>query len=233
MFYFFPRIETVSLLMTVVGGVASVAALLLLSICIILYVKCKKKNKLPPADVISEHQISSKQFSKQGEAGDRTSNYSDLKVDISAGYVPYADYQSHYSPPPQYLTTIAPNKQSQHHHHQQQQHHNSLVATLPMTFLNGGGSLTGSIIGSRDIRQDNGLPPSNGGSIISSSPNGSCSNNSGSLVPSSVGGSNNSNSNSTPMPMPQITIDPRYSAIYGNPYLRNSNSSLLPPPTAV
>lgn len=227
--------------MTVVGGVASVAVLLLLSICVILYVKCKKKNKLPPADVISEHQIS-KQFSKQGEAGDRTSNYSDLKVDISAGYVPYADYQSHYSPPPQYLTTIANNKQhhqqqhpqqqQQHHQHQPHPNHSSLVATLPMTFLNGGGSLTGSIIGSRDIRQDNGLPPSNGGSIISSSPNGSCSNNSGSLVPSSVGGSN-SNSNSTPMPMPQLTIDPRYSAIYGNPYLRNSNSSLLPPPTAV
>ncbi|XP_030079936.1 irregular chiasm C-roughest protein [Drosophila hydei] len=249
--------ESVSLLTTIVVGISAVAALMLLTFIMIIYFKCKKRTKLPPADVISEHQITKNGgVSCKMEPGDRTSNYSDLKVDISGGYVPYGDYSTHYSPPPQYLTscstksngssTILQNnhqnqlqlqQQQQHHHHQQQQqqqqHHQqqqqqqqSVVQSVPMTFLtnSSGGSLTGSIIGAREIRQENGLPSlqSTTASVVSSSPNGSCSNQSTAttthvVVPSSMA----------------LSVDPRYSAIYGNPYLRTSNSSLLPPPTAV
>ncbi|KAH8300893.1 hypothetical protein KR044_003681 [Drosophila immigrans] len=248
--------KSVSLLMTMVGGISGVAFLMVLTI--ICYFKCKKRTKLPPADVISEHQITKNGgVSCKLEAGDRTSNYSDLKVDISGGYVPYGDYSTHYSPPPQYPTscstksngssTILQNnhqnqlqlqqqqhqhqhqqqQQQQHHHQQQQQQQQqSAVQSMPMTFLtnSGGGSLTGSIIGAREIRQENGLPSlqSTTASVVSSSPNGSCSNQSTAttthvVVPSSMA----------------LSVDPRYSAIYGNPYLRSSNSSLLPPPTAV
>ncbi|KAM8721568.1 hypothetical protein ACLKA7_007449 [Drosophila subpalustris] len=247
--------KSVSLLMTVVGGISGVAVLMLVTIIIIIYFKCKKRTKLPPADVISEHQITKNGgVSCKLEPGDRTSNYSDLKVDISGGYVPYGDYSTHYSPPPQYLTscstksngssTILQNnhqnqlqlqqqqqqqhqhQHQQHHHQQQQQQQQTAVQSVPMTFLtnSSGGSLTGSIIGAREIRQENGLPSlqSTTASVVSSSPNGSCSNQSTAttthvVVPSSMA----------------LSVDPRYSAIYGNPYLRTSNSSLLPPPTAV
>ncbi|XP_016951961.1 irregular chiasm C-roughest protein [Drosophila biarmipes] len=250
--------KSVSLLMTIVGGISVVAFLLVLTILVVVYIKCKKRTKLPPADVISEHQITKNGgVSCKLEAGDRTSNYSDLKVDISGGYVPYGDYSTHYSPPPQYLTTCSTksngsstilqnNHQNQmqlqqqqqqqqqshqgHHHHHQTSNPLTATTTLPMTFLtnSSGGSLTGSIIGSREIRQDNGLPSlqSTTASVVSSSPNGSCSNQSTAaattttthvVVPSSMA----------------LSVDPRYSAIYGNPYLRSSNSSLLPPPTAV
>ncbi|XP_060663370.1 LOW QUALITY PROTEIN: irregular chiasm C-roughest protein [Drosophila nasuta] len=239
--------KSVSLLMTIVGGISAVAILMVLTIIILIYFKCKKRTKLPPADVISEHQITKNGgVSCKLEAGDRTSNYSDLKVDISGGYVPYGDYSTHYSPPPQYLTscstksngssTILQNnhqnqlqlqQQQQHHQQQQQQQQQqSTVQSVPMTFLtnSSGGSLTGSIIGAREIRQENGLPSlqSTTASVVSSSPNGSCSNQSTAttthvVVPSSMA----------------LSVDPRYSAIYGNPYLRTSNSSLLPPPTAV
>ncbi|KAH8416403.1 hypothetical protein KR222_001588 [Zaprionus bogoriensis] len=243
--------KSVPLLMTIVGGTSGVAVLIVLSIILIIYFKRKKRTKLPPADVISEHQITKNGgVSCKLEAGDRTSNYSDLKVDISGGYVPYGDYSTHYSPPPQYLTscstksngssTILQNnhqnqlqlqqqqqqQQQQQHHHQQQQQQQGAVQSVPMTFLtsSGGGSLTGSIIGAREIRQENGLPSlqSTTASVVSSSPNGSCSNQSTAttthvVVPSSMA----------------LSVDPRYSAIYGNPYLRTSNSSLLPPPTAV
>nr|AAN31396.1 cell adhesion molecule RST [Drosophila virilis]AAN31397.1 cell adhesion molecule RST [Drosophila virilis] len=245
--------ETVALLKTIVGISAVAFFILMLTIIIVIYFKCKKRTKLPPADVISEHQITKNGgVSCKMEAGDRTSNYSDLKVDISGGYVPYGDYSTHYSPPPQYLTscstksngssTILQNnhqnqlqlqqqqqQQHQHHHHQQQQQQQqqqSAVQSVPMTFLtnSSGGSLTGSIIGGREIRQENGLPSlqSTTASVVSSSPNGSCSNQSTAttthvVVPSSMA----------------LSVDPRYSAIYGNPYLRTSNSSLLPPPTAV
>lgn len=238
--------ESVSLLMTIVGGISVVAFLLVLTILVVVYIKCKKRTKLPPADVISEHQITKNGgVSCKLEPGDRTSNYSDLKVDISGGYVPYGDYSTHYSPPPQYLTTCSTksngsstimqnNHQNQLQLQQQQQQshhqHHTQTTTLPMTFLtnSSGGSLTGSIIGSREIRQDNGLPSlqSTTASVVSSSPNGSCSNQSTTaattttthvVVPSSMA----------------LSVDPRYSAIYGNPYLRSSNSSLLPPPTAV
>ncbi|XP_055841276.1 irregular chiasm C-roughest protein [Episyrphus balteatus] len=210
--------KSVPLLMTIVGGISAVAILMILTILVIVYFKCKKR-KLPPADVISEHQIS-KIAAK--EAGDRTSNYSDLKVDISAGYVPYADYTTHYSPPPQYLTTCSTKSGGSSHLQLQQHQQQHQAINVPMTFINGGGSLTGSIIGSREIRQDNGLPSlqsttTTNGSVVSSSPNGSCSN----------------NSTATHVAQNSLSIDPRYSAIYGNPYLRNSNSSLLPPPTAV
>jgi len=94
--------------MTIVGGISVVAFLLVLTILVVVYIKCKKRTKLPPADVISEHQITKNGgVSCKLEAGDRTSNYSDLKVDISGGYVPYGDYSTHYSPPPQYLTTCS------------------------------------------------------------------------------------------------------------------------------
>ncbi|XP_039499336.1 irregular chiasm C-roughest protein isoform X1 [Drosophila santomea] len=238
--------KSVSLLMTIVGGISVVAFLLVLTILVVVYIKCKKRTKLPPADVISEHQITKNGgVSCKLEPGDRTSNYSDLKVDISGGYVPYGDYSTHYSPPPQYLTTCSTksngsstilqnNHQNQLQLQQQQQQshhqHHPQTTTLPMTFLtnSSGGSLTGSIIGSREIRQDNGLPSlqSTTASVVSSSPNGSCSNQSTTaattttthvVVPSSMA----------------LSVDPRYSAIYGNPYLRSSNSSLLPPPTAV
>ncbi|KAH8238537.1 hypothetical protein KR032_008933 [Drosophila birchii] len=239
--------KSVSLLMTIVGGISVVAFLLVLTILIVVYIKCRRSTKLPQADVISEHQITKNGgVSCKLEPGDRTSNYSDLKVDISGGYVPYGDYSTHYSPPPQYLTTCSTksngsstilqnNHQNQLQLQQQQQgqhqhHHNQPPNTqsLPMTFLtnSSGGSLTGSIIGSREIRQDNGLPSlqSTTASVVSSSPNGSCSNQSTTtattthvVVPSSMA----------------LSVDPRYSAIYGNPYLRSSNSSLLPPPTAV
>nr|AAM75049.1 RE01586p [Drosophila melanogaster] len=238
--------KSVSLLMTIVGGISVVAFLLVLTILVVVYIKCKKRTKLPPADVISEHQITKNGgVSCKLEPGDRTSNYSDLKVDISGGYVPYGDYSTHYSPPPQYLTTCSTksngsstimqnNHQNQLQLQQQQQQshhqHHTQTTTLPMTFLtnSSGGSLTGSIIGSREIRQDNGLPSlqSTTASVVSSSPNGSCSNQSTTaattttthvVVPSSMA----------------LSVDPRYSAIYGNPYLRSSNSSLLPPPTAV
>ncbi|ALC48822.1 rst [Drosophila busckii] len=241
--------KTISL-MSMVALSAAVCFVLLLIIIIHFYIKCKKRTKLPPADVISEHQITKNGgVSCKLEPGDRTSNYSDLKVDISGGYVPYGDYSTHYSPPPQYLTscstksngssTILQNnhqnqlqlqqqqqqqqQQHQQHHQQQQQ---TVVQSVPMTFLtsSGGGSLTGSIIGAREIRQENGLPSlqSTTASVVSSSPNGSCSNQSTAttthvVVPSSMA----------------LSVDPRYSAIYGNPYLRSSNSSLLPPPTAV
>ncbi|XP_017086203.1 irregular chiasm C-roughest protein [Drosophila eugracilis] len=245
--------KSVSLLMTIVGGISVVAFLLVLTILVVVYIKCKKRTKLPPADVISEHQITKNGgVSCKLEPGDRTSNYSDLKVDISGGYVPYGDYSTHYSPPPQYLTTCSTKsngsstilqnnhqnqlqlQQQQQSHQSHHQHHhqgsNPQTTTLPMTFLtnSSGGSLTGSIIGSREIRQDNGLPSlqSTTASVVSSSPNGSCSNQSTTaattttthvVVPSSMA----------------LSVDPRYSAIYGNPYLRSSNSSLLPPPTAV
>lgn len=227
--------------MIIIGGTSVVGCAMILIIIIIVYFKCKKRTNLPPADVISEHQIS-----KNGgvackmEAGDRTSNYSDLKVDISGGYVPYGDYSTHYSPPPQYLTTCSTKSngsstilQNNHHNHLQQQHMQQTLQhhqqtpppqTVPMTFLSNGsanGSLTSSIVGSREIRQDNGLPSmqSTTASVVSSSPNGSCSNQSTAthVISSSVA----------------MSVDPRYSAIYGNPYLRSSNSSLLPPPTAV
>ncbi|KAH8387389.1 hypothetical protein KR093_006873 [Drosophila rubida] len=244
--------KSVSLMMTVVGGISAVAILMVFTIVVLIYFRCKKRTKLPPADVISEHQITKNGgVSCKLEAGDRTSNYSDLKVDISGGYVPYGDYSTHYSPPPQYLTscstksngssTILQNnhqnqlqlqqqqQQQQHHHQQQQQQQqqqSGAVQSMPMTFLtnSSGGSLTGSIIGAREIRQENGLPSlqSTTASVVSSSPNGSCSNQSTAttthvVVPSSMA----------------LSVDPRYSAIYGNPYLRSSNSSLLPPPTAV
>ncbi|XP_030386521.1 irregular chiasm C-roughest protein [Scaptodrosophila lebanonensis] len=235
--------KSVPLLMTIVGGISAVTILIVLTLLIIVYFKCKKRTKLPPADVISEHQITKNGgVSCKMEPGDRTSNYSDLKVDISGGYVPYGDYSTHYSPPPQYLTTCSTKSngsstilQNNHQNHlqlqQQQQQQQQLqppppVQSVPMTFLtnSGGGSLTGSIIGSREIRQDNGLPSlqSTTASVVSSSPNGSCSNQSTAttthvVVPSSMA----------------MSVDPRYSAIYGNPYLRTSNSSLLPPPTAV
>ncbi|XP_034481026.1 irregular chiasm C-roughest protein [Drosophila innubila] len=242
--------KSVSVLMTIVVGISGVAILMVLTIIILIYFKCKKRTKLPPADVISEHQITKNGgVSCKMEPGDRTSNYSDLKVDISGGYVPYGDYSTHYSPPPQYLTscstksngssTILQNnhqnqlqqqQQHQQHHHQQQQQQQqqqqTAVQSVPMTFLtnSSGGSLTGSIIGAREIRQENGLPSlqSTTASVVSSSPNGSCSNQSTAttthvVVPSSMA----------------LSVDPRYSAIYGNPYLRTSNSSLLPPPTAV
>ncbi|KAH8361066.1 hypothetical protein KR200_011409 [Drosophila serrata] len=243
--------KSVSLLMTIVGGISVVAFLLVLTILIVVYIKCRRSTKLPQADVISEHQITKNGgVSCKLEPGDRTSNYSDLKVDISGGYVPYGDYSTHYSPPPQYLTTcstksngsstilqnnhqnqlqLQQQQQSSHQQSQHQHHHQtSNTQTLPMTFLtnSSGGSLTGSIIGSREIRQDNGLPSlqSTTASVVSSSPNGSCSNQSTTtattthvVVPSSMA----------------LSVDPRYSAIYGNPYLRSSNSSLLPPPTAV
>ncbi|KAH8241658.1 hypothetical protein KR038_006922 [Drosophila bunnanda] len=245
--------KSVSLLMTIVGGISVVAFLLVLTILIVVYIKCRRSTKLPQADVISEHQITKNGgVSCKLEPGDRTSNYSDLKVDISGGYVPYGDYSTHYSPPPQYLTTcstksngsstilqnnhqnqlqLQQQQQQQGGHQGQHQHHHQppSTQTLPMTFLtnSSGGSLTGSIIGSREIRQDNGLPSlqSTTASVVSSSPNGSCSNQSTTtatatthvVVPSSMA----------------LSVDPRYSAIYGNPYLRSSNSSLLPPPTAV
>lgn len=221
--------------MTIVSGISAVALLMIVTILVIVYFKCKKRSKLPPADVISEHQITKNGGvgSCKMEAGDRTSNYSDLKVDISGGYVPYGDYSTHYSPPPQYLTTCSTKSngsstiiQNNHQNHiQQQLQQQHQQQTLPMTFLStsgvgGSGSLTGSIIGSRDIRQDNGLPSlqSTTASVVSSSPNGSCSNQSTAthVVTSSAS-----------------AVDPRFSAIYGNPYLRSSNASLLPPPTAV
>lgn len=189
--------------MTIVGGVSSVAVLMIIIIVIVIYFKCRQK-KLPPADVISEHQIAK----NCKEAGDRNSSYSDLKVDITTGYVPYADYTTHYSPPPQYLTTVATKT------------HLNGGQSMPMSFMNG--SLTGSVIGSRsEIRQDNGLPHSlqgserGGSSGVSASPNGS------------------NHTSSTQYVQNPLPVDPRYSAIYGNPYLRTSNSSLLPPPTAV
>ncbi|EDV45700.1 irregular chiasm C-roughest protein [Drosophila erecta] len=241
--------KSVSLLMTIVGGISVVAFLLVLTILVVVYIKCKKRTKLPPADVISEHQITKNGgVSCKLEPGDRTSNYSDLKVDISGGYVPYGDYSTHYSPPPQYLTTcstksngsstilqnnhqnqlqLQQQQQQQHSHHQ----HHPQTTTLPMTFLtnSSGGSLTGSIIGSREIRQDNGLPSlqSTTASVVSSSPNGSCSNQSTTAAATTT---------TTHVVVPSsmaLSVDPRYSAIYGNPYLRSSNSSLLPPPTAV
>ncbi|XP_017154782.1 irregular chiasm C-roughest protein [Drosophila miranda] len=249
--------KSVSLLVTIVGGASALVFLVVLIILLVMYLKCKNRTKLPPADVISEHQITKNGgVSCKMEPGDRTSNYSDLKVDISGGYVPYGDYTTHYSPPPQYLTTcstksngsstilqnnhqnqlqLQQQQSHQQHQHQQQQQQQSHQAphhqqppgqSLPMTFLtnSSGGSLTGSIIGSREIRQENGLPSlqSTTASVVSSSPNGSCSNQSTAttthvVVPSSMA----------------LSVDPRYSAIYGNPYLRSSNSSLLPPPTAV
>lgn len=226
-FFFSPYLESVPLLMTIVGGISSIAVLLILIIVVIIYFKCKKK-KLPPADVISEHQISSKGGCAK-EPGDRTSNYSDLKVDISAGYVPYADYTTHYSPPPQYLTTVA-NKTNLNNCGGDGgrvnsvnigNNHNGTHTAVPLTYLHNGGTLTGSIIGSREntmIRQDNGLPHlhqhQQSSSGVSSSPNGSTTSTSHKIQTT-------------------LSVDPRYSAIYGNPYLRNSNSSLLPPPTAV
>ncbi|XP_016981202.1 irregular chiasm C-roughest protein [Drosophila rhopaloa] len=251
--------KSVSLLMTIVGGISVVAFLLVLTILVVVYIKCKKRTKLPPADVISEHQITKNGgVSCKLEPGDRTSNYSDLKVDISGGYVPYGDYSTHYSPPPQYLTTCSTksngsstilqnNHQNQlqlqqqqqvhqdrhpdRHHHQPHHHQAANPQTLPMTFLtnSSGGSLTGSIIGSREIRQENGLPSlqSTTASVVSSSPNGSCSNQSTTAATTTT---------TTHVVVPgsmALSVDPRYSAIYGNPYLRSSNSSLLPPPTAV
>ncbi|XP_067640276.1 irregular chiasm C-roughest protein [Eurosta solidaginis] len=235
--------KTISPMMIIIGGSSVVGCAMILIIIIIVYYKCKKNAKLPPADVISEHQINKNGgVAAKMEAGDRTSNYSDLKVDITGGYVPYGDYSTHYSPPPQYLTTCSTKSngsstilQNNHHNHLQQQHmqqthmHQNHQQTpppqsVPMTFLSNGsanGSLTGSIVCSREIRQDNGLPSlqSTTASVVSSSPNGSCSNQSTAtrVISSSVA----------------MSVDPRYSAIYGNPYLRSSNSSLLPPPTAV
>ncbi|XP_017009219.2 irregular chiasm C-roughest protein [Drosophila takahashii] len=247
--------KSVSLLMTIVGGISVVAFLLVLTILVVVYIKCKKRTKLPPADVISEHQITKNGgVSCKLEAGDRTSNYSDLKVDISGGYVPYGDYSTHYSPPPQYLTTCSTKsngsstilqnnhqnqlqlqqQQQQQQGHQHHHQHHQPTTTLPMTFLtsSGGGSLTGSIIGSREIRQDNGLPSlqSTTASVVSSSPNGSCSNQS-----TANGASATTTTTHVVVPASSmaLSVDPRYSAIYGNPYLRSSNSSLLPPPTAV
>lgn len=220
--------------MTIVGGISAVALLMIITILVVVYFKCKKRSKLPPADVISEHQITKNGGvgSCKMEPGDRTSNYSDLKVDISGGYVPYGDYTTHYSPPPQYLTTCSTKSngsstiiQNNHQNHLQQQlqQQQQQQQSLPMTFLstNGGGSLTGSIIGSREIRQENGLPSlqSTTASVVSSSPNGSC--------------SNQSTATHVVTATPASAVDPRFSAIYGNPYLRSSNSSLLPPPTAV
>ncbi|TMW40286.1 hypothetical protein DOY81_014634 [Sarcophaga bullata] len=68
---------------------------------------------------------------------------------------------------------------------------------------------------------ENGLPSlqSTTASVVSSSPNGSC--------------SNQSTATHVVTATPASAVDPRFSAIYGNPYLRSSNSSLLPPPTAV
>ncbi|KAI8128117.1 Irregular chiasm C-roughest protein [Lucilia cuprina] len=229
--------KSVPLLMTIVGGISAVALLMIITILVVVYFKCKKRSKLPPADVISEHQITKNGGvgSCKMEPGDRTSNYSDLKVDISGGYVPYGDYTTHYSPPPQYLTTCSTKSngsstiiQNNHQNHiqqqlQQQQQQQQQQQSLPMTFLssNGNGSLTGSIIGSREIRQENGLPSlqSTTASVVSSSPNGSC--------------SNQSTATHVVTATPASAVDPRFSAIYGNPYLRSSNSSLLPPPTAV
>ncbi|XP_011293010.2 irregular chiasm C-roughest protein [Musca domestica] len=230
--------KSVPLLMTIVGGISAVALLMIITILVIVYFKCKKRSKLPPADVISEHQITKNGGvgSCKMEPGDRTSNYSDLKVDISGGYVPYGDYTTHYSPPPQYLTTCSTKSngsstiiQNNHQNHlQQQMQQQQHQQTLPMTFLtnvNGSSSLAGSIITARDIRQDNGLPSlqSTTASVVSSSPNGSCSNQS--TATHVVAASSSAT--------PASAVDPRFSAIYGNPYLRSSNSSLLPPPTAV
>ncbi|KMZ08005.1 uncharacterized protein Dsimw501_GD16346 [Drosophila simulans] len=233
--------KSVSLLMTIVGGISVVAFLLVLTILVVVYIKCKKRTKLPPADVISEHQITKNGgVSCKLEPGDRTSNYSDLKVDISGGYVPYGDYSTHYSPPPQYLTTCSTksngsstilqnNHQNQLQLQQQQQQshhqHHPQTTTLPMTFLtnSSGGSLTGSIIGSREIRQDNGMM-----TVV-------CISN---FADANVAHTRKcfSSTTTTHVVVPSsmaLSVDPRYSAIYGNPYLRSSNSSLLPPPTAV
>uniref|UniRef100_A0A1A9WL55 Ig-like domain-containing protein n=1 Tax=Glossina brevipalpis TaxID=37001 RepID=A0A1A9WL55_9MUSC len=232
--------KSVPLLMTIVGGISAVALLMIVTVLVIVYFKCKKRNKLPPADVISEHQIAKNSgVTCKMEPVDRTSNYSDLKVDITGGYVPGFDYTTHYSPPPQYLTTcstksigsstILQNNHQNHLQHQKQQQQQQQQQNLPMTFLSnaGGGSLTGSILGSRDMRQENGLPSlqSTTASVVSSSPNGSCSNQSTSTHIITNG--------SGSVTASALAVDPRYSAIYGNPYLRSSNSSLLPPPTAV
>lgn len=253
MIYVNAFVESVPLLTTIVGGISAVALLMITTILVIVYLKCRHGDKLPPADVISEHQITKNGgVSGKMEPGDRTSNYSDLKVDISGGYVPYGDYTTHYSPPPQYLTTCATKSNAcatiLQNSHQQNQHHPTQLqskthkqqqqSNMSMTFLstNGGGSLTGSIIGSRDMRQENGLPSlqsTTTNSMVSASPNGSCSNQSNvtHTLPHTTTLSPTVSSAATIVG----TADQRYSysAVYGNPYLRTSNTSLLPPPTAV
>ncbi|GBP04719.1 Irregular chiasm C-roughest protein [Eumeta japonica] len=129
------------------------------------------------------------------------------------------------SPPARPSQMAAQQSYKNNHQNHLQQQLQQQQQSLPMTFLstNGGGngSLTGSIIGSREIRQENGLPSlqSTTASVVSSSPNGSC--------------SNQSTATHVVTATPASAVDPRFSAIYGNPYLRSSNSSLLPPPTAV
>ncbi|XP_063704901.1 irregular chiasm C-roughest protein [Culicoides brevitarsis] len=127
------------------------------------------------------------------------------------GYVPYVDYSRDYSPPPSQL----------------QRNYNTLsstgtyvtgAVTSPPTSqssqqLNGqlpGGNLSLTRNRQQELRQDNGLPS------IQSSMNS---------LPNVLLGHQALLQNG-------LSLDPRFNATYGNPYLRNSNTSLPPPSTA-
>ncbi|XP_037026673.1 irregular chiasm C-roughest protein isoform X1 [Bradysia coprophila] len=256
--------KTYPSLMIIFGAMLSIAVLMLF---IMLFAFCfkKGKKKLPPADVIPEQH----KTDKNCKESDRSSNLSDVKVDIRSGSHDYLETCSgtdsvatriavtalgsinsssggnggsvplagpvkipdHYRYSGEYTDTLGQlqPKSGQNNNgyvpyvdysrgdyspppHTLANRTNTANSLNNMSHMNGqipSGNL--SLTRNRhDLRQDNGLP---------------------------TGSSNSLQNGLLCQPLLQnglSTIDPRYSAAYCNPYLRNSSASLppLPPSTA-
>uniref|UniRef100_A0A1B0CQR5 Protein rp20-signalp detected n=1 Tax=Lutzomyia longipalpis TaxID=7200 RepID=A0A1B0CQR5_LUTLO len=255
-----PQTIAPSLIIIVCVGL-SVAITILVVIFLCIFLKRGKK-KLPPADVIPEHHISEKGCKES----DRSSNISDLKVDIRSGSCE-PDYSETCSGSDSIATRLAANILGSNQTttaigggvplagpvkipndyrysgdytdplgHLQQlksgQNNNGYVPYVdyardysppPQTLtamrtssatMNGqlptGGNFSLNRHRTTELRQDNGLPSVQ--NSLNSLPNGFL---------------------GQPLLQNGLSIDPRYSATYGNPYLRTSNASLppLPPPS--
>ncbi|XP_055371596.1 irregular chiasm C-roughest protein-like [Condylostylus longicornis] len=296
--------KTIPFLVVIVGAVSFVTFMLIIVVIITVYLK-KGKKKLPPADVIPEHHHHHHSNEKGFKESDRSSNLSDLKVDIRSG-----------SCEPEYSETCSDSLTTKLASNMVNANHTgSNGGVITGTGGGGGGGvpLAGPVKIPNDFRYsgdytDSGVPQQqqqneqklgqqNSGfdpyvdyalnysppltSLSSSRSKYSTTSNSNSsmatvkAVPlnsinnSNHNNSNNNNSNINGINQSQITssltrnrqdsglpsvqssissmqngllgqsllqnglsIDPRYSATYGNPYLRTSNSSLPPPNTA-
>lgn len=165
------------------------------------------------------------------------------------GYVPYVDYSRDYSPPPSQLQRNYNTLNSTGNYGTQLGLGNNMAAvTSPPTSqssqqlqMNGqlpGGNLSLTRQRQHELRQDNGLPSIQ--SSMNSLPNVLLGKVSRNVLLS------NRFINSFPSHIATVaavaghqallqnglSLDPRFNATYGNPYLRNSNASLPPPSTA-
>lgn len=92
------------MLMIIVGALSCVAIIMMVIMLLVLYFKRGKK-KLPPADVIPELHINEKGCKES----DRSSNISDLKVDIRSGSCEPVDYSETCSGTDSIVTRLAAN----------------------------------------------------------------------------------------------------------------------------